>query len=373
MKSIYDAISQYVDDNGKCRILNFNKVSIATPPLPPIDKPVVSKDKTIFANIDNALNLITVLNLELIEQDVQQDVQLIKGLWVKSKDSHPLLTHGYIPLEDGVPILENVEISTETKFDPLFVEDSSYLMNARTNEKIAEYLKEYSLYEWSQNPDNFGSSNYIIRETHNYNVNNVGYIFDRNQNFYVGSKIIVPDKDTMERLLMFVMVSFSNDSKLAIKYKNKKIINTYPLFETLQDFKSEPNQLLFIGKKSLENWIDKNSSVDADTISISLFPKNREPYFYHNYMIKSGKLMLIQNTKSTDLNSALFISREWYHTKINLGYDAKHDNIDTSSLNYKIYTINGEKNKVRGQTKNTFKATVLDYGDDQGFAALLFL
>lgn len=373
IKTIYSVISQYIDTNGKCRILNFDDISIITSPMPLFDKPTASKNEIKYATMEAVKTFSDALNLKIISQDLYPDTKIIKGLWVESISTPKLFIDSYIPIDDE-PMLDGIDIAPKYKIAPLFVEESSYLQTARDNEKIAEYLKEYTLYEWAQNPKTFGKNNFIVIENHNYSLSTAGYVFNRNRNFYQGKKLIVPDEDTMQRLIIFAEVSASNDSKLSLKYKNKKNINVYRLFLTLSDFKHENQQLIFIGKTPLETWITKHTTGnDPDKISAKLLPSNEEPYFYRNFSIKNGILSIIQNTKNKDIATAVIVSREWNNVNTNIGYNPKlelYGGVD--DVSYDIYNYQGLIDQVKSSKKGKIVANIFRYADNT-YAAILFL
>jgi hypothetical protein len=367
--SLNDATSQHIDLYGKCRILNFDGVSIATSPLPPLNVPEVPKSDTHLSTVENALEFMKNTNLEIVEQDIDVPTQLIKGFWVRSVTKPPELVFGYIPIEDDVGEFKEYPISHETIIDPIYVESESYLQIARTNEKIAEYLKEYSIYEWAQKPSKFSiKRNFVVIEDHEYDLNKVNYRMERNDVFYENEKIIVSDIETAKKLVSFVSISALNDSSLERRYKDKKSVNVSAFFKYVTDFESENDQLVFMGKGSLVAWLAR----DADNIfnvSQQLLPNTKYSYYYRNMSIENGRLMLLQNTKDEDFASALAVSKEWEHTKTNIGYNPVNIFVEENP-SFQVYTKEGLSHQSDKKSKFVYKL----FGYDDGcYAALLFL
>jgi len=367
--SLNAATSQYIDLYGKCRILNFDKVSVATSPLPPLNVPEVPKSKTQLCTVKNALKFVNDTNLQIVEQDIDIPTQLIKGFWVKSTTNPPELVFGYIPIEDDKEELEDVPKSHETIIDPIYVESESYLQIARNNEKIAEYLKEYSIYEWAQKPSRFSiKRNFVVIKDHEYDLSKVNYRMERNDVFYENAKIIVTDIETAEKLMSFVTVSALNDSSLEKRYKHKKSVNVSAFFKYLTDFESENDQLVFMGKGSLVAWLARDTE-NIFEVSQTLLPDFKTPYYYRNMSIDNGRLMLLQNTKLGDFASALAVSKEWEHTKTNAGYDPVNIYVEEAP-SFQVYTKEGLSHQ--SDKKSEFVYKLFGY-DDGSYAALLFL
>jgi hypothetical protein len=397
MSYFNNAESQYIDFNGKCRILNFDNVSIAVSPLPPLNVPEVPKSKTLFASIDEAIEFINKASLKLTQKDVDVELNLVKGLWVQSTIKPPTIAFGYIPIDSDDPehpSIKDIDVSHETLIDPIFVEGESYLNEARNNEKIASLLKEYALYEWAQNPSKFGENNFIVYEGRtfteygvdaNIKGSNITTLFElgvRHKGFYYKSKIIVPDKETITKLISYVRVSALNDSNLERNYKYKRFMNQSPFYKSITDFKPSKDQFIFIGKGGLVSWLAYNPPNSFDmkinVISSSLHPYSETPYYYRNMNIQDGRVMLIQNTRASDFASALAVSKEWLNGT-NVGYDPNEYSggiYIEDNPSFEVYTTEGlthksvHKSGENGENENVY--TIFGY-DSGTYAAILFL
>jgi hypothetical protein len=407
---IFDtAESQYIDANGKCRIINFENVSLSTSPLPPLDKIEVSQTQTKLADIDSALLFIKKADLIITEQQGasatmhsfmnmgESEIEFIKGLWVKSNLKPPSIIFGYIPLESGVRILKNIPLSHEYVVAPVLetVEnksEESKLRNTLKNKKIALFLKEYSLYELAVLRDKFDIKNFVIDKDYFYDleISNFQLPPDKRTNpFYSNGKIVVPDEETALRLITHVKILSLRDSTLLDNYASKTRIDNSAFFENISDFKSEQNQLIFLDKKGLIEWRNITSTFGAKTdliqivdtklkayISGNVSPDKSEPYYYRNDNIQKGRVMLLQNTKEGDLPSALQVSTEWELTGVNIGYNIslRDENIQ-KEYPLEVYTEEGLTHRSGNASSNSVKNKILKvFGYDNGaYAAILFL
>jgi len=393
-KSLNDADTQHIDFNGKCRILNFKNVSLAVSPLPPLNVPEVPKSETHFASIEKTLKFVKDMPLKIVEKDVTIDPEsgniLIKGVWVVSTKSPPEIAFGYIPIEDvsaNNTQLADISESNETLVDPIFVEGVSFLQEARANEKVAEYLKQLSIYEWAQNPEKFGENNFIVyegRTASEYGITtesstNIPFIIDRSHSkFYYRSKIIVPDKETIGKLLSYVSVSSLNDSHLQNNLKYRPLINPRPFYKVIQDFTPSKDQTIFIGKGSLVSWMANTRDVDeqkgVNVVHSHPIETSYTPYYYRNMSIRDGTLMLIQNTHASNFPSALAVSKEWTTSQVNVGYNPETypgGIYVEDKAAFEVYTTEGLTHKSVGSVGN-IPYTIFGY-ESGAYAAILFL
>lgn len=394
-----DIVSQYIDLNGKVRILNYKKISIAISPLPPFDVPEVEKSQIHISTIQDALAFIKEKNLIIYEQDGIVEDQTTQGLWVVDSLSRAI-SFGYIPIkvpEQGTNAVNDIPFSDINLVDPIFTSTTSELDTSKHNAKVAEYLKEYSIYEWSQNPDEFDHENYIVIPDHIYNLDNLELKFSTKTNavFYKKNKIIVPDKETINRLLMFVNISYLNDSFLAHRYKNKKNICSYKFYSSINDFRPIKNQLIFIGKTSITQWkkYQERASIRNQNYVLSYtLPDTKEPYYYRNDNIKNGKLMIIQNVEFGYFDTALKVSKMWQNTsynnqddehqqlptRVNIGYYESNIPSDIKLPNkpsFKVYTEQGLSHESDQKPNNNigeYRLHIFGYKDGR-YAAVLFL
>jgi len=363
MSIFENIISQYIDNNGKTRILNYPEgVSIYVLPLPPFDLDEAPVNNTHFATINKVAEFVKNKNLKIIEQDGDEAQGLTCGIWVKSLNNE--LRHAYIPIDikstGKSNVFKDIPYNDGTTPDPIFVDMLSTLDIMRTNSKIAEYLKQYSLVEWANDPDNFGIKNYALGKNHDYKIDSIVKpceIKRGNKNFYSSTflkknsyKLVVPDKDTAERLIMFVKTTNMNHKNLMEEYLTKTTFDGRLFYTSIKDFRPEQERIVFINAESLIKWkMERLREIMNSTVDLFLEPDNVEPYYYRNLNINNGKLLIIQNTEKGDLIGALSVSKEWELHKINLGYTPhkEHpnklviDNYPENGLCFDVYTEEG--------------------------------
>lgn len=405
-------ISQVLDLSGKARILNFDRVSLAVSPLPPLDKREVAQTDSILATIEDAIDFIENTDLIITEQDIispkstlesedsrsifslssKEDVDhLIKGLWVKSKSNPPAIIYGYIPLLDS-RVLKDIPFSHEAMVPPVLVETITRSKKSKFKEflrhkKIALFLSEYSLYEMSIDVDNFGMGNYTIISNYYYDLEIVTYELPPKKSsnpFYSGESMVVPDEETAIRLIKYAQTRSIRDSFLIENYINKTRIDNSQFFSSISDFKSEKNQLVFLNKASLIAW--KNSITqktytkdvyflkdkDEMYVSVNPSPYKTEPYYYRNNNIQDGRLMILQNTSTGDIISALTVSKEWEITGTNIGYSPESLLTTTSSLEESAFEVYTEEGLTHISKKSKYVMKLFGYNDGS-YAAILFL
>jgi hypothetical protein len=394
MKSLLEGvITQHIDTNGKTRVLNYENVSLAVSPLPILDVPEVGMDMTISSNVKVVLEFLERKKLDIVEQHGNEGK--IQGVWVRSLEKPPIITFGYIPIdlpenEDENNAIDGVPYSDENVVDPLFVGEDSELNDMRKNERLAEYLKQFSLWEYSNaNPNQISMKNFYVNDEYEYEGwSGTGFKFDRNNTFYYGKKLIVPDEETAKRIILFVETSVFNDYSIPIRYRNKKNMDNSLFFSTINDFRKEHKQLIFMGREAVLRWkLEVTREISNSNVHSHPRPLNKEPYYYRNFSIKGGALMIIQNTKRKDLPSALVVSYFWENPfsdkenivqdkskGINIGYNPKTDVIETyrNITYYDVYTEKGITYTGNKKSSEIVKSSVFAY-ENGNYAAILFL
>lgn len=379
--SIFENVrSQFVDGNGKTRALNYGNISLATSPLPPLDIPEAGLENVSEAPIQDVLEFVESHKLEIVEQDGSIEDQLVQGVWVTSTLDPPPIAFGYIPVEipkDGTNSLENIPFSKLETTDPLFVGMESDLDTMRKHAKIANYLKQYSLVEWAQDPEKFSVDNFHIDVDHEYDIRSMGNRIVRGNNsvMYHRNKIIVPDQDTAERLVTFVKVSVYNDPNIRDRYLDLKVVDGASFFTSISDFRREKKQLVFMSREATLQWKMEKS---RELVNTNVFSQPRswvaEPYYFRNLNIEGGKLMIVQNTREGDFPSALAVSKMWETRAINPGYDPDEDIfVPEKELAFEVYTEEGKSHESDIKpTKQNPRLRIFGY-DDGSYAAVLFL
>lgn len=362
-----DAKKQYIDPNGNTRILNYNDVSLIISPIHPLFLPLMKRDEIIIAEYSNCLkyiekygHVITGLIQDISEQNII-GIEINDPLSYFNKGQIPIKNIPKNELNDTYQILKNKPITK--LFDILISNDNSILDDMRMSQIIAEYLKQYTLFEYSIDPDYFGKSSYIIIPDHKYNLNDIDHqIIRHNDIMYKDDKLIVWSEKIRDGLLYYVRISLLNNRDEVLNYKNHQSIVNY--YNYVQDFIPRKNQIIFMNTSEILEWKNKTKDINCRyRIFNKLMPTRTEPYFYSNYHINKGNIYIIQNVKDGDFNNAYGVCLEWNKTNINLGYDySSYEDVK----NYKVYNFLGII-----ETQGTGEIEILDYGNKY-YAALLF-
>jgi hypothetical protein len=359
--------SQKIDSRGKTRVLNYKKsgtnLSLITSPLPPLDIPE-SPDELYEVTVDIASKFIAKRELKITEQDGNES-DGIQGLWITTSSENPGIYYGYIPVIRGSKPLPDIPFVEAFKNDPLRTDDlkTSKVMKHTENQKLADLMKQYTLYAYAMNPKGFDPQKvFVIKPNQKYTLTTTD-----NTTIYSGGKIIVPSEDIKKRLVSYLKVSLLNDTPgvLALKNISRSYMN-------ISDFRFAPNQLIFLSKESLIGWKNKiNVTREHNTILNIIDPEAKEPYFYKNNNITHGDLAIIQPVKDGSRERALSVSYKWINDRINIGYDPEI-RADIADISYIQYDENGKTETVRSKTKDKVASIILVKGK-KTYAALLFL
>nr|QBK86209.1 MAG: hypothetical protein LCMAC102_00030 [Marseillevirus LCMAC102] len=358
-----DIESQYIDDNGKTRVLNYQSgVSLMTSPLPPLNVPISKEIREIAQK--TALKFIKAKGLQITMQDGNQ--QKIQGLWVESINSE--IYYGYIPIKVSNP-LSNIDYTPLTLNDPLRTGKNSELQKMQHDRKVADYLKQYTLFEYSQNPKKFSEENFIVIPDHKYDIETLDKkLIPDNNVMYRDGKLIVLSEDIADRLTAFLQVQLLNDTPGLKNYKDRTVIKDY--YRTLSDFRKSEGQLVFLTRSSLLKWKSEKIRIAEQTLIVSYIrPTFVEPYFFRNTNVAKGRLMLIQNVENGSLEKALTVAEKWAKDRVNPGFRVEIGPA-AERVTYTVYTKDGEEEVVKPSGKEEH-VSVIKYPNNE-YAALLF-
>lgn len=333
--------SQYIDNYGKCRAVNFPNFSLITSPLPPFDIP--ESKNIIYCDEETASKVILENNLEILYQQ-RYDINKISGLWVYAGDELQFfVVNIFLPtvLIDKIP---NIEFAPERLYEPINRNTFSSLDKNNEALKISIFLKEYTLFTYSLSPETFSLDSFIIIPNYIYNLNKIGkrIFYEGNDVMYRNDRIIVPSEDIRDKLIQHLEISKLNDRYKVINYKYRNIISDY--YHSLKDFRRKELQLIFLDTPSLFKWRDKHFDLSYNTISYKIDPDIEDPYYYINQNI-SNTIILIQNVLNGELLRALNVCKEWktYNTNTQ-GYHAEP--LKDEDVSYNIYYTNGLYKKI---------------------------
>lgn len=361
-----NAASQYIDDTGKTRMITFTSgVSLMTSPLPPLNIPVDRKITRVTRR--KAKDFIKKKGMVIMMQDGDSVDMKIQGVWVKSNISiNSGIYYGYIPIEIA-NAFDDVEFTPPTLNDPLRGDATSDLEMMYKTRKIADYLKQYILFEYSRDPENFDPDDLIVRPDHIYNISKLEKrLIPDNDVMYKNSRLIVPSEKVANHLISFLQVQLLNNQNEILSYKDRYVIKDH--YRTLTDFRKASEQLIFLTTESLERWMCEKSRGNENVVrSHLLSTDNQQPYFYRNSKIGQGKLTLIQNVKDGELSRALAVSSKWAKDKVNLGFNTPPS---SEELTYAIYTEDGVE-KIVGKISDRVSHYILNR--DGNYASILFV
>nr|QBK90420.1 MAG: early transcription factor large subunit-like protein [Pithovirus LCPAC103] len=125
------------------------------------------------------------------------------------------------------------------------------------------------------------------------------------------------------------------------------------------DFSRRADEIIFMGRETIDSWIELVTSADYEHIQIHKqviigeTDVKRTPQLYGS---PDGKIYLLQTTYLGTLRAAIQIGYSWQINKINIGYKAKEYQ-ETSFPAYKIYFVGTDgllrvqKDESRGETE----------------------
>ena len=335
---------QYIDSDGKTRVLHFDKLSICISPIPPLNVEVIKKIYEV--SLEDALKFIDKHELTLKyynKNTFSENISL--GLGISFEEN--FIDYGYLFIlsESKFP----KDVSVDSLPDPIRTEDISLstLEILNKNKKLASILMQHTLYDYSSDPEGFSEDHFIVMPSHNYDLSQLSKIFKKNTALYSNKKLIVHSEEMKEKLLSYLKIQLLNDTPGVLKYKNRTFLTNF--YKKITDFRQYPKQNIFIGVHMLKESTKQNN--DKFKIIYRLLPRTvKEPYFYKNYYISKSTIFLVQNVYDNSLEKALSICKVWADQKINPGY-THNTHIDISLLNYEIYSEVGLIKKANEYTK----------------------
>jgi len=310
---------QFIDDSGKARMLTYDGLTLMVSPIPPLTVPENKKINRV--TLGTALAFIKEKKLKIVSQD--GDATGIVGVRVETDEENPSIYYGYIPLADGTKPIANVDFGDS--IDPLSTSRGSKLAGFKYVRKIALYLKHYVLYTYARSPDSFDAERDItVEEDYIYDVDSLHkrLFFDGNNVMYSSGKLIAPSEDAKKRLISYLKVKLLNDGPGVLAQADMATIPDY--YETIDDFRHIPNQLVFGDKSSLKRWKKEKEMVQRNPhVLPKPDPKTQEPYFYRSPRIRRNDLMIVQNVEGGDLATAKYVCIEWITggARVNVGFN----------------------------------------------------
>ncbi len=333
-------ISQFIDVDGKTRMLNYKGLSVMTLPLPPLD---IKVDDPQIANWKTLNDFLKAKNLKIISQEVVDSA--VYGVWVQG----PNMIMGYILTE--VNQIDNTMITSPNRNNPLGTpsREDSALQKMRRSRKIAALLKEYTLFEYSRKLTHGSQVDlkemFVVVPNHQYDLDKAR-ILKSDNSMYQGSKIIVPSEQTRDKLIYYLKSQLLNDKQMVIGYKN--LLSIQKSYKYLSDFRQVKNQLVFLDLDGILEWrFDKNHRHLSQIVHYDIMVGITFPYFYSHPYIMDGKVVLIQNVLDGSLDAAIKVGKRWAKDQSNLGFFVKGDSdYHTEYVEYTLKKDNPKSNVV---------------------------
>ncbi len=387
-ESLADAEGQVVDRYGKTRGYVFeDDVFMATSPIAPANNIPISEVPTDRPGWKSVLEFVKDHGLKITFQDISDDTAI--GVTI----DFPGIPYAYIPFEPtkklkGIPEDKHLGFSVPTKED--------ILKNTLNNRKIADYLMQLMLYNFSlwyadktetlefieaeQEIAQLPMANQQIREKamlldmveqylktelvylpdHDYDVNNLPRRLTINNNFFQDEQLVVDSEKTFDRLSYYLRFMITKNKALVLRYSERVYLDNY--YTYANDFQERKGQLIFVGGLSVSNWIETQEHGVSNQVHVIPHAYLDEPFFFSHWALNGGKPVIFQNVKYGNLGRALAVSAKYVKDGINIG----HDSAPIKEINHTVYFI--EDGVLRKDGTSPVK---LWRFDDDFYAALL--
>jgi len=316
-KRFDNIVSQHIDMNGKCRLINIKfqtgnvteLVSFVCDPLPP------------FA-VQSAVNINRTRHKKVIQEFVNTyDIELVDQI---QSSGHICEINAILCGTHKITFLVNLQ---EPLSLPLSTEQPRYLAvllpaqseNIVTifghNRKIAKILYQYalyimSIYLFSKNKRTPLTDQEFIEFVHekiviipNFNYSKVtSSKFDLSSQFIRDGKLVLPSNESLKRLLFMVKLFQSTKFEELLKYRTHITINQY--FENISDYDPIANGIILQGEQTVRDLIlSSYQNILVDRVIVS-----DKPYFFKNTIL-GDHIFLAKNYKT--LNDALNANGFW--------------------------------------------------------------
>jgi hypothetical protein len=292
-------VSQYIDLYGKTRILNCKIngeiISIETDPIPPLKLKVSNE---IFLG-----------NVKIPKKFGQINVKVY-----------------------------NVDDETKKKGNTL----NMFIILRKLSKYVIEYfIREFSVFLHSKGVTDNVSSEIpkFIKEKIVYkdigDIKRITFPINFQDKFFMksGDKLILPNEETMYRLVYILRNRINRNIKEILEYYT--LTNFTNIYNEITDFKKYPNQILIKGENIIDEWILTRNK--QNILYSKILPENTEPYFFSNEKIKGdSRIFIAQNTDT--IEKALNIIRIWKEKGYNMGDKGNDDLSFSPSFNLWIYT-----------------------------------
>lgn len=387
-------IGQYIDNSGKTRMIHFERLTIITEPMAPLDIVTDTESIVYRGELPHILEFVHQEDATLLSQTLAiDDKSTMIGLWCDS----PKYGQIYIPVFDS-KLIDDLDITDPNIIPPILSNISSELERYIHAKNVAKLLKGYTLWLYSKNGsldenDIIVDNDFFISEQHILDIN---YRLYNDCPLLENGKLRVPNTATKDRLLNYLRVNLGVDKGGVELYSKYSQIPPYINFKDNTDFIQDSDTFFFSKRAHIKSWVQsKQTKKIHSTIYSSVhvneydmieekkymtevqlkkhgikdkFRAIKHSYFYRNPFIFDYNIAIIQPVLDNDLKRAIAVSYKWHNDHINIGYDSEPLDTDVS---YTVYNEMGEKQYVshQGDPKSV---TVILFAEDK-YVALLKL
>lgn len=403
-------IGQYIDSYGKCRALIYkakpaNEVKYLVMIIPPSqvnNLPVM--DLNTLKPLITVSELMKYSTFKKPTHKIVDDRGVLGGLWYYAID----LTYCVAVMVDPVPeAIESINLPNGPP-NPLLSTGSNITQRLSKLRKdlriITQVLQALYRIEVSNNPNNKNNlrdfiSKYFVIDTRPikdsakyYDLNNIPYELPATNNVDKAISWYQSKSPTLfnnGKVVMYNQAFYNGMVQVMTKYDDMvqldlsrngvgKYLKDY--FLGSDDFKSQPNVDVFIGKDALVSWVSSMNSKRLHQVSPIItvtLAKSRDPFILRYSIDNNIVYYLIQNVAPgpESLQRALNVAMTWRASDgvigANLGYNARPTDI---AVPYYLYVVGNtntpipKENRTNGSERYV---SILDYSVNNFYAAML--
>ncbi len=377
-----DASHQTLNSYEKTVIVHFDSypLSVSVYPLPPLEIPI--QEESHHATLKSVRAFAKKYQLKIVLQDVNSSTNTIQGLWLRNSK---LLADVYIPTEP-VTIIPNLSVAGPFT-TPLILpipEVPSTLGQWRYSRQVASVLREYALYTYARNPDDFSLANsFTVIPNHEYDLAELhGKLLSDTPVMYDGRRLIVPDTVVAQRLYDEVMTYVHQEPTEGSRLSS---VMSYAHRHYLQHQPSDTQLVghVFHQSDTMNTYLQNIRNNNTIKIHMEIIPKQEEVFCYGTFFLVGREVVddrsrsrvlgpcWIQYSDSDSFQDAFHLVKHWAQYRVNAGYHAPGP-ILTSKI-FEDWTIQifqdfQRKWKIRG--RGPLGALILEFKPKQ-YAAIL--
>ncbi|QHR78435.1 core protein 20 [Lymphocystis disease virus 4] len=334
-----DIKAQKLDFYGKARVLIFSEFTLETQPLPPYYVPIYKEKETPKPDNPDVIKAVLGTRFKILSIDRDRIIGILDDC-----------------CECSVPL----RYKTTEKIYHL----KDFTRAEKTARLLKEYVKRLFALDYDLSKDllkkdfvAFAENRIIIDPNHNYGSPFKSKFTD---NFFlVDGKLVVPDRETIRRLMYYVYLEYSYDRSSFEKYKT---ISSIPNF-FLNPVDFDLSDHYFITPVNAEGYF-----VDYEIYDVILPGDRITPYLF----AYEDKAYLIQNCKNFEMAS--YIVNVWIKEGYNPGINKSYILDPSFSVNVVLWSKNKPLTRWVEIDVNNDSAVLIhkDY-DGLEYAALLHL